>query len=285
MKDLLRRAADRIARAEGLVVCAGAGMGVDSGLPDFRGDEGFWRAYPPYRHLGVSFVDMANPRWFQDDPAFAWGFYGHRRNLYRATTPHAGFDLLAAWGRTKSLGLFVFTSNVDGQFQRAGFDPEALVECHGAIDFEQCLDGSCGAGIWQAGPAPVDVDEERFRAREPLPACPRCGGLARPNVLMFGDWGWNPARTDAQERRLEAWLEERDPRRLCVVECGAGTAVPSVRSFSERLAARGAALVRINPREPEVPADELGIAAGALAALRGIDEALRGRPPASDAEA
>ena len=58
-------------------------MGVDSGLPDFRGTQGFWRAYPLYAKLGLDFASMANPRWFTTDPAFAWGFYGHRLELYR----------------------------------------------------------------------------------------------------------------------------------------------------------------------------------------------------------
>src|SRR5512143_1476726 len=94
MQDLYRQAAEAIAQAEALLIGAGAGMGVDSGLPDFRGPEGFWRAYPPYRKLGLAFEDLANPRWFDDDPALAWGFYGHRLNLYRKTAPHAGFAVL-----------------------------------------------------------------------------------------------------------------------------------------------------------------------------------------------
>src|SRR5438445_8809587 len=94
LERLLDRAAGAIARADALLIGAGAGMGVDSGLPDFRGTEGFWNAYPPFRKLGLSFVDLANPRWFRSDPELAWGFYGHRLNLYRATQPHAGFELL-----------------------------------------------------------------------------------------------------------------------------------------------------------------------------------------------
>ncbi|HVT79086.1 MAG TPA: NAD-dependent protein deacetylase, partial [Phycisphaerae bacterium] len=70
----LGRAAHAIANAHALLITAGAGMGVDSGLPDFRGPEGFWKAYPAYRHLGLGFAQLANPRWFQDDPALAWGF-------------------------------------------------------------------------------------------------------------------------------------------------------------------------------------------------------------------
>src|SRR5262245_65520914 len=74
-----------------MLIGAGAGMGVDSGLPDFRGDQGFWKAYPPYAERGLRFVDLANPDWFENDPAMAWGFYGHRFNLYHKTAPHAGF--------------------------------------------------------------------------------------------------------------------------------------------------------------------------------------------------
>ena len=85
----VRQAAKAVASAEALLIGAGAGMGVDSGLPDFRGNQGFWRAYPPYQNLGLDFVSLANPRWFASAPALAWGFYGHRLNLYRATQPHA----------------------------------------------------------------------------------------------------------------------------------------------------------------------------------------------------
>ena len=92
--EMLQQAAEAIRSAEGLVITAGAGLGVDSGLPVFRGDEGFWRAYPPFAKLGLSFEELANPGWFERDPAMAWGFYGHRFELYRRTTPHEGFALL-----------------------------------------------------------------------------------------------------------------------------------------------------------------------------------------------
>src|SRR5262249_16202835 len=187
------QAASAVASADALLIAAGAGMGVDSGLPDFRGDQGFWRAYPPYQKLGLRFTSLANPQWFVRDPALAWGFYGHRLNLYRTTQPHQGFQLLLSWARRMRCGAFVFTSNVDGQFQRAGFDPERIVEAHGAIDWMQCTE-ECGAGLFSADPISVTVKEATMRAREPLPACPKCGALARPNILMFGDWGWDDTR-------------------------------------------------------------------------------------------
>ncbi|OGQ18735.1 MAG: NAD-dependent protein deacetylase [Deltaproteobacteria bacterium RBG_16_71_12] len=258
------RAAEALAGAEALVIAAGAGMGVDSGLPDFRGPQGFWRAYPPYQKLGLSFEDLANPRWFSDDPELAWGFYGHRLALYRATTPHAGFGVLERLAGRTARGWFVFTSNVDGAFQRAGFDDKRICEVHGAIDVLQCTEARC-TGLWSADDVAVDVDQATFRARPPLPTCPRCGKLARPNILMFGDWGWDSSRADQQSARLQDFLRDARGARTVVVECGAGTAIPSVRRFSERLMAGGATVLRINLREPD--GASIGLSSGARDAL------------------
>ncbi len=252
LEPALALAARAVEEAEAIVVTAGAGMGVDSGLPDFRGPEGFWRAYPAFRDLGLRFEQLANPEWFFRDPALAWGFYGHRLNLYRRTTPHEGFATLLRWASGMPHGAFAFTSNVDGQFQKAGFPEGRVVECHGSILHLQCL-RSCGEPVWPAGGVLVEVDEETCRARPPFPSCPSCRGLARPNILMFGDMGWDDARTDVQHATLGSWLG-RATGPLVVVELGAGTRIPTVRAFSERLAdAPRRTLVRINVREPELP--------------------------------
>lgn len=265
----LDEAAAAIAGASALVVAAGAGMGVDSGLPDFRGDQGFWRAHPPFRALRLSFIDLANPRWFDRDPGLAWGFYGHRMHLYRDVVPHAGFARLLRWGRATEGGVAVFTSNVDGQFQRAGYP--VVCEVHGSIHHLQCV-RRCGAGIWEAD-ADVVIDEATMRASEPLPRCGRCGGLARPNVLMFGDGDWLSERTDTQHRALDRWLGAAEG--LVIVECGAGTAVPTVRWFSERLlAGRGATLIRVNPRESFGPAGTIELPLGAAEATARIEARL-----------
>ncbi len=251
LETSLSLAARAVGEAEALVITAGAGMGVDSGLPDFRGPEGFWNAYPAFRELGLRFEQLANPEWFFDDPALAWGFYGHRLNLYRRTVPHEGFAILQKWAAGKPHGAFVFTSNVDGQFQKAGFPENRIVECHGSIHFLQCL-RSCGEAIRPADGIQVEVDEATCRARPPLPSCPSCRGLARPNILMFGDMGWDDTRTDAQHATLGNWLGAvKGP--LVVLELGAGTNVPTVRMFSDRAGrAPRRTLVRINPREPQL---------------------------------
>jgi len=274
-QDRYEAAAEAIHQADALLITAGAGMGVDSGLPDFRGNQGFWRAYPAYADLGLSFVSLASPGWFQRDPRLAWGFYGHRLALYRRTHPHDGFAILRRWAAKRPLGAWVFTSNVDGQFQRAGFDPMRITECHGAIDFLQCT-ADCGAGLFPADPFTVEVDGKTFRARGDLPVCPNCGALARPNILMFGDFGWDESRTDEQETRMTTWLGSLVGRRVAVVECGAGTAVPSVRRMSEQLLARPKTrLVRINKNEADVPPGQIGLAGGALEMLAQIDDEMK----------
>ena len=255
-----------IRNAEFLLFAAGAGMGVDSGLPDFRGNEGFWRAYPPLAKMGISFVDMANPRWFETDPELAWGFYGHRLNLYRATTPHAGFAVLKKWADEKSAR--VYTSNVDGQFQRARL--ENVCEVHGSIHYLQCTK-PCSSAIWSAENTTVEVDAD-FRATGELPSCPHCGALARPNILMFYDGPWILGRSLKQEQELTRWLRERDKRAIAVIECGAGSAIPTVRSFGERLQKQGATLIRINVRESQGPNGTISIDKGAREALAQIDQ-------------
>ncbi|MCD2194057.1 NAD-dependent protein deacetylase [Actinomycetospora endophytica] len=247
-------------------------MGVDSGLPDFRGPEGFWRAYPPYRRLGLRFEELADPAHFDDDPELAWGFYGHRLALYRATVPHPGFGVLRGWA--DRLPTRVFTSNVDGAFQMAGFDDEDVTECHGAIGTLQCS-RPCREDTWSADRVEVAVDETTMRAVPPLPGCDRCGALARPNILMFGDGSWVPGMHGERMAAHRAWLRAQDAAGVAVVELGAGTAVPTVRRHAELASASSGRLVRINVREPEVRHGHgVGLAAGAQATLEALDARL-----------
>ncbi len=273
----VEHAADLISQSDSLIVAAGAGIGVDSGLPDFRGTSGFWAAYPALAAARIDFSQIASPGTFERDPSLAWGFYGHRLQLYRECVPHAGFDMLRRWGQESLMGSTVFTSNVDGQFQKAGFEKETINECHGSIHYLQCTN-ACGSGIWPADPFMPEVDIGNCRLLNAPPVCPRCDAIARPNVLMFGDWKWLEDRQRRQEARQAAWLARVS--RPVVVELGAGTAIPSVRYFSERVIHEyGGRLVRINPRDDAVPSDrDVSLKMGALEGLTAIAAMLDGKP-------
>lgn len=261
----IQRAADAIRNADALLIGAGAGMGVDSGLPDFRGDAGFWKAYPPFR--GKAFAELSTPHWFQSDPELAWGFFGHRWNLYSSTLPHAGFEIIRRWGEQLPQGYFVFTSNVDGHFQRAGFDENRVLERHGSIHFWQCAE-PCQTAIWPAGELRLEIDPETIRTNSPLPRCPHCGGIARPNILMFNDWDWITGRCERQLARYQDWLRTLAGKRVVAIEFGAGLAIPTVRHECE---SRATTLIRVNPREAEVSSGGIGLPLGALAAIQQID--------------
>lgn len=278
-KSIFAQAADTIAGADALVIAAGAGIGVDSGLPDFRGNEGFWRAYPALAKANINFAQVASPRTFEQAPSLAWGFYGHRLALYRETLPHPGFDILKKWAERMLMGARIFTSNVDGQFQKAGFLEDDIHECHGSIHHLQCTN-ECKSGLWRADGFIPAVDAESCQLLNHPPHCPKCGSLARPNILMFNDWNWTPQRSASQARAEAKWLDTvgESRARIVVIEIGAGTAIPSVRHFSHRISHEfGGIIIRINPSESEVPSSlDIGLAMGSLEALRGIDALIAG---------
>jgi NAD-dependent SIR2 family protein deacetylase len=265
--------AEKIRNARALVITAGAGMGVDSGLPDFRGDQGFWNAYPLYARLGLSFIDAANPLHFETDPAFGWGFYGHRTNLYRATVPHRGFKLLQRWANAYELDSFIITSNVDGQFQKSGFPEERILEVHGSIHRLQCSTPCCHS-IWP-NEEQIDIDKETMRALH-VPQCPRCAQTARPNILMFGDSSWLHQRTEKQKAAFNQFLMNHHGTPMVVIEIGAGTAIPTIRLLSESLGRNSeCTVIRINPRESEIAAPHFSCASSAIEVLEQIHSRLQ----------
>ena len=268
---MIDRTKQLIKDADAILITAGAGMGVDSGLPDFRGNEGFWKAYPVIEKLGYSFSEMANPTWFETSPKLAWAFYGHRLNLYRNTVPHKGFKMLLDLVEAKGDNYFIFTSNVDGQFQKAGFSDKKIWEVHGSIHHFQCCE-KCTKNIFDAPQDTIDIDMKEFRALT-IPKCPNCGNIARPNILMFGDVHWNDTRSNTQKARYNRWIKKvRNPsKNLLIIEMGAGTAIPTVRNLGDSLSKKmlNATLIRINPRESFVYLEKnISIEYGAADGLR-----------------
>ena len=270
----LQQAADLIAQADALVFSAGAGMGVDSGLPDFRGADGLWKTFSTHANRQIGITELASPQTFVEDPALAWWFYGSRLCAYRKTRPHAGFEMLKRWGESKHFGAWVYTSNVDGHFQKAGFRETQVEECHGSIHHLQCLK-PCVPDIWPAEPFVPVFDDISGQLKSPLPRCPCCGSLARPNIMMFNDYGFVDDRTVAQRIRRLDWLERVKfaGAKLLVIELGAGKVIPTVRHFSAQLVQNfDASLIRINPDDAQVwRGRDVGIAMSALNALSIID--------------
>ena len=250
LSSAYRAAADAVRSAEALVIGAGAGMGVDSGLPDFRGPEGFWKAYPPL--AAGHFWERSTPPGSGPIPPSPGASTG-TGSTSTAPPPRTRGSPFSALGRTpardplrryRQRGRAVPEGGVrGGRRGTTRLDPSPAVPPGGA-----------GGGSGEAERSTVDVHEATMRARSALPRCPMAG-LARPNILMFGDGGWIGRRTDDQEANLETFYQGHAGEPMTVLEIGAGTAVPTIRLFAERLGdTHGATVIRVDPREPRIVA-------------------------------
>lgn len=290
----LGRVADALLDCDAWLITAGAGMGVDSGLPDFRGTTGLWKD----RDVAMTYEDMSDDKWFREDPQFAWGSNYTQLEMYRNTEPHAGFGVLLKWFSTLGKPCYIFTSNIDSQFEKAGFPREKVATCHGDLHHLQCIDRNCRGleadksdEVWSAECIPsglgdcIDAGSIRFKEAESLEApyfhCPRCGKLARPNIWFCHDRNYVPREESIQKRdNYNRWLNDlkEAKAKVVVIECGGGLAIPSVRVESEDMVDEcgpGSLLVRVNPTDNKVPAEKaVGLPFGSCKGLGLIDEKL-----------
>lgn len=237
--------------ADGIFITAGAGMGVDAGIPDFRGASGLWSAEKD------NFMKFSNGSAFHERPLEAWNFYINRLIKYSKLAPHRGYYNLLNIKKD----LFVVTSNVDGHFERAEFDSEKILEIHGNLKYIQCSNHCCDD--MQLMP---DFTESLTDLSD-LPHCPHCDTISRPVVMMFDDYNFVYKILAKQSERCSNWMKTK--KSIVGIEIGAGLAVPSIRSFGER---NTNMLIRINPHDYQISRkDDISIAA---TAIDGIDTIL-----------
>ena len=293
----LEYAARAIHTCDALLITAGAGIGIDSGLPDFRGTTtGLFKGRTP-----MSYEQMSDSEHFVRSPAFAWGINYSQLEMYRKAQPHAGYEVLHRFTAMGTRPWFVYTSNIDGHFVKAGFSESRVVTCHGSFSYLQCVDRTCSdhapevrAGKQDVGwsadcvPTGLGVNQDSLCMadpgvlEQPCFRCPCCGGLARPNIWFCSDKGYRPRRAlNAVSNAYRDWLTamQHQRRRLVVVEVGAGLTIPSVRVEGEDAvegAGSGSLLIRINPRDCDVPPERaIGLPLGGHEGLTRLDRALR----------
>jgi len=146
------------------VVLTGAGISTESGIPDFRSRTGIWARYDP---LEYATIDA-----FLRDPAKVWDFYGKRLAVLGGARPNDGHRALVEL-EDGGVVRAVVTQNIDRLHELAG--TRALVEVHGSIRTSSCLD--CGTVVPLA----------EVVALLPVPHCPACGRVLKPDVVMFGE--------------------------------------------------------------------------------------------------
>lgn len=162
MSDI-ERARKILQQAEKVLVITGAGISAESGIPTFRGENGYWRSHKA--------EDLASPQGFQANPRLVWDWYLERRNLVARVSPNAAHRALADWSKRRS-GVTLVTQNVDGLHQRAGQD--GVIEIHGSLWKNRCR--VCGFEC---------LAEDLYY--EELPRCLKCSKIIGPGVVWFGE--------------------------------------------------------------------------------------------------
>ena len=230
-----------------VLVLTGAGVSAESGIPTFRGKNGYWRNLDPTK--------LATPEAFARDPQLVWDWYRERRQRIRNARPNAAHEAIARLAQHTDDFLLV-TQNVDDLHARAGVSAQRMVQIHGDIFITRCSRcefaerGSGGSPEPPTAHAP-QPQEERLRSIAPtsenvpgVPRCSECNALMRPGVVWFGEQlPWN------ELQRVEDFLDHG----ACDVVIVAGTTATfgyiidwAVRGSAERF--RGE-LIEVNPEE------------------------------------
>ncbi len=216
MTDDRDRVRQRLDAAQRILALTGAGISAESGIPTFRGGDGWWRKEDPAR--------LATRAAFDRDPAYVWEWYQYRRGLIAGAEPNAGHRALAAW-ESAGKEVLVATQNVDDLHERAGSAEVAHI--HGSIWRVRCED--CGA--------------EHNEHTHPLPAlpplCHDCAGRLRPAVVWFGEM----LPRSPIERVQEFIAEGVDVALVVGTEASFGY-IQAIARLAQR---RGALLVEVNP--------------------------------------
>jgi NAD-dependent deacetylase len=212
-------------QASAVTVLTGAGISTDSGIPDFRGPQGVWTKDPGAAAMSAIDVYVADPevrrrtwRSRRDHPAWS-------------AEPNAGHRALVALERAGRLRAII-TQNIDGLHQKAGSDPELVIEVHGTMLEAECL--ACGRRT------PMPEVLARLDLGEPDPPCLACGGVQKSATISFG-----------QALRPEVFAAAERAARDCDVFLAVGSSlgVQPVAGLCAEAVEHGGRLVIVNAQE------------------------------------
>lgn len=234
-------------------VLTGAGVSTESGIPTFRGKDGYWRNLDPTR--------LATPEAFARDPELVWEWYRERRHRIRDARPNAAHDAIARLAQRTEEFLLV-TQNVDDLHSRSGVVAEKMVQIHGDIFVTRC--SRCDVKRFE--------HEHEYKQEHKIPRCSECTAPMRPAVVWFGE----QLPYDELER-VEHFLHGG----ACKVVIVAGTTATFgyIIDWALRASQKGAELIEVNPEETPLSrfATRLVREPAAIALPRIIDELLCGR--------
>ncbi|HEY5991115.1 MAG TPA: NAD-dependent protein deacylase [Candidatus Udaeobacter sp.] len=246
-----------------VLVITGAGVSAESGIPTFRGKDGYWRNLDPAK--------LATPEAFARDPELVWEWYRERRQRIRDAQPNAAHEAIAKLAQHAGEFLLV-TQNVDDLHARAGVANEKMVQIHGDIFVTKCSRCDFSRRDYEH----EHEQEQDQDQRDVVPRCRECDGLMRPGVVWFGEQlPWN------ELQRIENYID-RGP---CDVVVVAGTTATfgyiidwALRASPESF--RGE-LIELNPEETPLSqfATQLVRELAAVAMPRIVDQLISEHEP------
>ena len=228
-----------------VLVLTGAGVSAESGIPTFRGKDGYWRNLDPTK--------LATPEAFARDPQLVWDWYRERRQRIRNAQPNAAHEAIARLAHHAKDFLLV-TQNVDDLHARAGMPAQKMVQIHGDIFVTRCSRCDWRAELGDAeknnirghpglaGARPSTAGNELEKAEDVLPKCPECHALMRPGVVWFGEQlPWS------ELQRVEDYFDGG----ACDVVIVAGTTATFgyIIDWAFRASHGGGQLIEVNPEE------------------------------------
>jgi NAD-dependent protein deacetylase/lipoamidase len=208
-----------------VLIITGAGISAESGIPTFRGKDGYWR------NLDLS--KLATPEAFARDPKLVWEWYCERRQRIRTAKPNAAHEAITKLAQQSGDFLLV-TQNVDDLHARAEWNGKQLradqtVQIHGDIFVTRCSRCHFGRPDLRQG-------------EKEIPKCPDCGALMRPGVVWFGE------QLDSREiERVETYLDGGPCHTVIVV--GTTALFGYIIDWAMRAAGKNGRLVEVNPEE------------------------------------
>ena len=261
-----------------VLVLTGAGVSAESGIPTFRGKDGYWRNLDPTK--------LATADAFMRDPQLVWEWYRERRQRISDARPNAAHEAIARLAHRTEEFLLV-TQNVDDLHARGGIPAQKMVQIHGDIFVTRCshcefekydheLSQSYGAASeHEHPPSPRLRRTSEQEQKAGIPKCSQCTALMRPGVVWFDEHlPWN------EVERVETFLDSG----ACDVVIVAGTTATFVYiiDWALRGSRDGGELIDVNPEETSLSrfATRLVREPAAIALPRIVDELVDGvRPP------
>ena len=221
MDNNILKAAEIIKKSKNMIALTGAGVSVESGIPDFRSAGGLWDKYDPSIYASIhSFMRMPEKVWDMIFEMIEVTETASPNSAHLALAKLEGMDLLKA----------IITQNIDNLHQEAG--SKNVIEYHGNAKKLVCL--SCGAEY--------GIDEFDLSSKE-IPVCGGCGKVLKPSVVFFGENIPIEALSESQR-----FAEAAD----VVLVVGTSAVVYPVASIPRIAKSRGAALIEFNLERTEL---------------------------------